>query len=198
MKDENQHDLLRKIFDAIPSMVFVVDEDVNIHEYNKAAADFLQLERSAVLKRRGGEMLHCIHSKEATEGCGHATFCEDCVIRNSVKKASEGNHIVRVRTKLEMLRGENKIELYALITTTPFLYDDQKLVLLVIEDISVIAELQRLIPICSFCHKIRDEKAVWSQIEAYFKNNWDVDFSHGLCPDCFEREMEKLGKKVGN
>jgi PAS domain-containing protein len=197
MKNENQHDLLRKIFDAIPSMVFVVDEDVNIHQYNKAAADFLRLERSAVLKRRGGEILHCIHSKEAAEGCGYATFCEGCMVRNSVKKASEGNRIVRVRTKLESLKGGNKIDLYALITTTPFLYKDQKLVLLVIEDISVITELQRMIPICSYCHRIRDEKAVWSQIEAYFKDTWDVDFSHGLCPDCYRKELENLHKQIG-
>lgn len=196
MNNENQSALLRKIFDAMPSMVFVVDDDVNIQEYNKAAADFLVIERSAILKRHGGEILQCIHSTEAPEGCGHAPFCEGCVIRNSVKSASKGNRIVRARTKMEVLRDGDKTEIYALITATPFSYEDQMLVLLVIEDISVIAELQRMIPICSLCHKIRDEKEVWSQIETYFKNNWDVDFSHSLCPDCYKKEMEKLDKEI--
>lgn len=196
MNNENQSGLLRKIFDAMPSMVFVVDDDVKIQEYNKAAADFLLIERLAILKHRGGEILQCIHSTEAPEGCGYAPFCEGCVIRNSVKSASEGYRIVRTRTRMEVLSGGNKTEIYALITATPFSNEDQKLVLLVIEDISVIAELQRMIPICSICHKIRDEKEAWSKIEAYFKDNWDVDFSHSLCPDCYKKEIDKLDKEI--
>ena len=76
----------------------------------------------------------------------------------------------------------NKIEIYALITASPFSFQDRQLVLLVIEDISEIAELYRMIPICSVCGKVRDDKESWMRVEAYFKNNWDVDFSHGLCP----------------
>jgi hypothetical protein len=175
-------------------MVFVVDEDVNVQECNKAAADFLLVDRHAVLKHRGGEILQCINSTKTPEGCGHAQFCKRCVVRNSVTSAYQDNRVVRARTKMEVIREGAKTNLYALITATPFAYKDQKLVLLVIEDISVIAELQRMITICSICHKIRDEKEAWSQIEAYFKNNWDVDFSHGYCPECYQQEMEKLGK----
>jgi PAS domain-containing protein len=187
--------LLREIFDAMPSMVFVVDSDVNVQEYNKAAADFLLIERNSILKHRGGEIFQCIHSTEAPAGCGHSSFCNGCVIRNSVKSSSEGNRIVRARTRMEVFREKNKTEIYALITATPFTYEDRNLVLLVIEDISEIAELQRMIPICSFCHKIRDEKEAWSQIETYFKNNWDIDFSHSLCPECYKKEMDKLNNE---
>lgn len=198
MNNENKAGLLRNIFDAMPSMIFVVDDDVNVQEYNKAAADFLLMERLSILKRHGGEILHCIHSTDVPEGCGRAPFCKGCVIRNSVKRASEGNRVERARIRLEVLRNGNKTEIYALITASPFTYNDKDLVLLVIEDISVIAELQRLIPICSICHKIRDEKEAWSQIEAYFKDNWDVDFSHSLCPDCYKTEMDKLYKEIRN
>jgi hypothetical protein len=65
-------------------------------------------------------------------------------------------------------------------------------VLLVIEDISEIAELHRLIPICSVCRKVRDDKESWMQVEAYFKSGWDVDFTHGFCPDCLQVEMDKI------
>ena len=196
MNNKKESGLLREIFDAMPSMVFVVDRDVNVQEYNKAASDFLLMERNSILKRRGGEIFQCIHSTEAPAGCGHAPFCKECVIRNSVKSASEGNRIVRARTRMEVFKEKNKTEIYALITATPFSYEDRNLVLLVIEDISVITELQRMIPICSICHKIRDEKEAWSQIEIYFKNNWDVDFSHGLCPECYKKEMDKLDNEI--
>ena len=185
-------DLMRKIFDAIPSMIFVVDDDVKVYEYNKAAADFLSMEQSAILKHRGGEILKCVHSTEAPGGCGLAPFCEGCVIRNSVKTAAAGGRIERTRTRLQVVRGEDVIEIYALITASPFSYDDNDIILLVIEDISEIAELQRMIPICSICRKVRDEKEAWSQIEGYFKKHWDINFSHGLCPDCYQKEINKL------
>ena len=69
-------ELLRQIFHAMPSMAFVVDEDVNVQEYNASAAEFLLMERVAILKHRGGEILQCIHSSESPGGCGNALFCE--------------------------------------------------------------------------------------------------------------------------
>ena len=50
MSDKNDSELIRKIFDSIPSLVFVVDEDVRVQEYNAAAAEFLLVERIAILK----------------------------------------------------------------------------------------------------------------------------------------------------
>ena len=184
-------DILRSVFDAIPSLIFVVDDDVRIQEYNAAAAELLLIERPAVLKRRGGEVMNCLHAADVPEGCGRAPACNDCVIRNSVAEALKGNRVVRHRKKLEMLRDGHKVEIYALITASPFHYDKRPLALLVIEDISEIAELQRLIPICSICKKVRDDKKSWFRLESYFKEHWDVDFSHGYCPECYKKEMDK-------
>ena len=112
--------MLRAVFDALPSLVFVVDQDVRIEEYNAAASDLLIAERKAVLKRRAGEILHCIHSSEVQEGCGRSPSCKDCIIRNSVTEAFEGHRVVRRRTRIELIRDGSKMELYALITASPF------------------------------------------------------------------------------
>lgn len=195
MKDDVNSDMLRAVFDAMPSLIFVVDDDVRIQEYNAAAADLLTVQRSAILKRRGGEVLHCLHATEVPEGCGRASFCQNCIIRNSVAEAFQGNRIVRRRTRIEVIQDDNKLEIYALITTSPFLYEERPLALLIIEDISEIAELRRMIPICSVCKKIRDEKESWFLVEAYFKEHWDVEFSHGLCPECYQIELDKLERE---
>ena len=192
MNEKEKRDMLRAVFDALPSLVFVVDQDVRIQEYNTAASDLLIAERKTVLKQRAGEILHCIHSSEVQEGCGRAPFCKDCIIRNSVTEVFQGNRVVRRRTRMELIRDGNKIEIYALITASPFSFQDRPLVLLVIEDISEIAELCRMIPICSVCGKLRDDKESWMRVETYFKNSWGVDVSHGYCPDCFKIEMDKL------
>lgn len=192
MNDSLDEGMFRSVFDALPSLIFVVDEDVRIQEYNAAAAEFLSGKRVAILKHRGGEVLHCLHSTDEPEGCGRGPFCKTCVIRNSVVEAFKGSRILRRRTKIDTIRDGNKTELYALITCSPFRYVDRPYVLLVIEDISIIAELRRMIPICSVCREVQDEKESWSRIEAYFKKKWDVDFSHGLCPKCYQNEMAKL------
>jgi len=50
-----------------------------------------------------------------------------------------------------------------------------------------IKTLQGLLPICSNCKKIRDDKGYWSQIETYIENHSDVHFSHSLCGDCSDK-----------
>ncbi len=47
-----------------------------------------------------------------------------------------------------------------------------------------IRELQDIIPICSSCKKIRDDKGYWNLLETYLNQHADLSFSHGLCPDC--------------
>jgi PAS domain-containing protein len=192
MDEREKADIIRAVFDALPSLVFVVDQDIRIQEYNAAAADFLTTGGPGVIKQRTGNILHCLHSMEVPEGCGEASFCANCIIRNSVMEAFEGKRVVRRRAKIELVREDEKVEMYALITTTPFEFLDRPLALLVIEDISEIAELQRMIPICVGCRKVRDDKDAWMGVETYFKRNWDVDFTHGYCPECYQIEMDKL------
>lgn len=47
-----------------------------------------------------------------------------------------------------------------------------------------VKQLSGLLPICSSCKKIRDDKGYWNQIESYIHDHSDAEFSHSLCPDC--------------
>lgn len=50
-----------------------------------------------------------------------------------------------------------------------------------------IATLRGIVPICSFCKQIRDDKGYWSQVEAYVSRHTEAEFSHSVCPDCFKK-----------
>ncbi|MCP4721174.1 MAG: hypothetical protein GY860_17105 [Desulfobacteraceae bacterium] len=50
-----------------------------------------------------------------------------------------------------------------------------------------INELSGLVPICSNCKKIRDDKGYWNQIESYIERHSQASFSHGICPDCSDK-----------
>ncbi len=52
-----------------------------------------------------------------------------------------------------------------------------------------IKQLQGLLPICSYCKKIRNDGNYWQQVEEYIGNHSEVKFSHGICPACYEKEM---------
>jgi len=60
-----------------------------------------------------------------------------------------------------------------------------------------IKQLGGLLPICSYCKKIRDDQNYWHQLERYIATRTDAKFSHGICPDCFEtvvkKELDALG-----
>jgi phosphoserine phosphatase RsbU/P len=49
--------------------------------------------------------------------------------------------------------------------------------------------LRGFIPICASCKKIRDDKGLWHNIEAYIQAHSDIDFSHGLCPQCKDNRL---------
>ncbi len=47
--------------------------------------------------------------------------------------------------------------------------------------------LQGLLPICAYCKKIRNDKNYWQQVEAYLGEHTQAQFTHGICPECFEK-----------
>lgn len=60
----------------------------------------------------------------------------------------------------------------------------EKLVRELQEALAKVTVLTGLLPICSHCKKIRDDKGYWNQIEEYIATHSDATFSHGLCPGC--------------
>ena len=59
-----------------------------------------------------------------------------------------------------------------------------------------VKQLHGLLPICSYCKKVRDDQNYWQQMEGYINQRTGSEFSHSVCPDCYERvlvpELEKL------
>lgn len=49
-----------------------------------------------------------------------------------------------------------------------------------------VKQLQGLLPICSYCKKIRSDGNYWEQVETYIADHSEAQFSHGICPDCYD------------
>lgn len=57
--------------------------------------------------------------------------------------------------------------------------------------------LEGMLPICSVCKRIRNDRHEWEQMEIYITHRSNADFSHGYCPDCASRIMEELNSMRG-
>jgi PAS domain-containing protein len=177
-------EMVGSLLDAMPSPTFLVDEDVTIVCLNKSSRDLLARESGGVLHRRAGEVMHCIHAQTTPEGCGRARHCRDCLIRNAVGRALREDVVVRERAKLE-LRSENGVrKVHMAIIASPFNHGGRRYAILQLEDISELVQLRKIVPICSVCKKVRNDAEYWEQLESYFRDSLDIDFSHGICPDC--------------
>jgi hypothetical protein len=57
-------------------------------------------------------------------------------------------------------------------------------------------DLRSVIPICANCKRIRDDEEFWDHVENYFKKHLDIDFTHGICPDCIQKLYPDLYAKL--
>jgi CheY-like chemotaxis protein len=68
------------------------------------------------------------------------------------------------------------------------------------EAVSRVKTLQGLLPICSYCKKIRNDRNYWQQVEAYISDHSEAQFSHGICPECYavyvQPELDRLQSRA--
>jgi DNA-binding response OmpR family regulator len=53
-----------------------------------------------------------------------------------------------------------------------------------------VKQLRGLLPMCSYCKKIRVDDKYWQQLEGYLTDHSDAEFSHGICPECFPSVLD--------
>jgi hypothetical protein len=189
-------DYSRALLDAVPLPIFLVDEDVRIFDFNTAAAQLLNGEKGDVLLRRSGEAMHCVHASEVAASCGRGPSCQDCVVRNSVRAAWQGNEIVRQQTQMDLRHAGGSRAVQLLVTAVPTVIRAERRVLLVLEDISELVHLRRLLPICSHCKRIRDDREYWHSLESYLSTRLNLDLTHGICPTCVEKMRAELRQSI--
>jgi len=61
-----------------------------------------------------------------------------------------------------------------------------------------VKQLQGLLPICSYCKKIRNDRNYWEQVDAYITSHSEARFSHGVCPDCYEIHLKPQLERLPN
>jgi hypothetical protein len=69
----------------------------------------------------------------------------------------------------------------------------EKLIAELKKSISEIKQVQGIIPICSYCHNIRNDEGAWDRVDSYVSKHSDAKFSHGICPECLVKIRSEAG-----
>jgi len=60
------------------------------------------------------------------------------------------------------------------------------------ETMAKMKQLRGLLPMCSYCKRIRSDQNYWEQVESYISQHTDAQFSHGICPPCYAKALAEV------
>ena len=186
--DEQDSTLLSAVIDAIPSPVLVVDDDFRVHGANSAARPLLSESVHSLTA------IQCLYHGEPKSTCGKGPHCRACFIVRSVDESFESHAAVTRAGRINQGAGSRQV----LVSAAPLNVRGKPLVVLSIQNIHEIAHPGRLIPICTHCKKIRNEREYWDTVEDYFERHLDLEFSHGICPECLDEIYPEISERVKN
>ena len=90
-----------------------------------------------------------------------------------------------------LIRVYNMLEVRLLYLETKKLFDQVEAANRELtQALSEVKVLRGILPICAYCKKIRDDKDYWQSVEKYISSRTDAQFSHGFCPECFEKHVK--------
>ena len=89
------------------------------------------------------------------------------------------------------LSAERKAAMQALARQVMALLELRRVSARMAEVLDKIRTLHGLLPICAWCKRIRDDQGYWQQVEAYVHEHTGADFTHGICPECLEKQRPK-------
>ena len=186
--------LLRKLVAAIPDIVLQTDMDGNIVFANEVALRFAGL--VSVEELIGKNAFSFVDPEYQDKAREHLAL-----ILEGQRGPTESRMTFRPDQEFcfEMNGGLLRDELgtpYGMVflirdcTERKRLEDDLQKRLAELQEASVhISTLQGILPICSYCHRIRNDQECWEQLEQYISEHSDAQFSHGLCPDCLKEHF---------
>lgn len=191
-------ELYRTLVEQANEAIIIVREG-RIAFSNDTLSKILGIPKEYIIGRDIAEFLHSEH--------------REAVLDNYIKRVS-GEYVPRVYDF--KISDVNKNERWVTISSTKINWEHGSAVMALLTDITDrkklesereqmidnlkvaladVKTLSGLLPICSSCKKIRDDKGYWNQIEVYIRDHSEADFSHSICPDCARKLYPEIKLK---
>lgn len=96
---------------------------------------------------------------------------------------------------IKKVKGQPRMVVWVSFNITQLrntIHEKESLIVDLQEAMKEIKTLRKILPICSYCKKIRDDKGYWSQVESYIHHHTGTEFSHGICEECAKTHYPEL------
>lgn len=133
------------ILENLQSMVFVVNKDMEILDYNSALKNHVQKDDKDILNKRCGNVLGCMYAVEQNQLCGLTTECDKCVLNKAIIETSLGRAPIdrQMLSRFFYFKGKKRQNHY-IYSTRYIEFENKKLILIVLDDVTELEE-KRLI-----------------------------------------------------
>jgi len=190
--------LYRKIFKNSPVGMVLCDSAGQAVEANDAICKIVGATKEQLLAQN-------YHNLESWKKSG---------LSDTANTAVSSGKAATIKTTMTTSFGK---DITVNVNILPFADDTEEYVLFTFDDLAevkkiedererLIEELQKVIeevrtlrgilPICSFCKKVRDDKGYWERVDVYITKHSLADISHGICPDCLKKYYPDAKKTI--
>ena len=133
----------------------------------------------------GDELDDLSHAVDHMRGNMHHAFTRQKMVEEQLDQHRQNlEHIVAERT-LTLEQANEKLQM-EIVERKKIEGEREALIIDLKDALKQVKHLSGMLPICSHCKKIRDDKGYWNQVEAYITQHSEAEFSHGLCPECLK------------
>ncbi len=189
---EKERQELKLIIDSSPIIVFYKDKEGRLLRVNKTFSEALKMPEEDFV----GKTVFDLYSSEIAQGMtddDHEVLKSGHPKLNIIERYESASGIRWVQTDKVPIFDKNGIPVGLIgftqdITERKAAEEErEKLIFELKEAFSKIKQLSGMLPICSSCKKIRNDKGYWTHIEAYIRDHSEAEFTHGICPECFKK-----------
>jgi PAS domain S-box-containing protein len=179
----------QQLLDNIPVPIFIKNEKYIYTGCNKKFEDFLSMDRQDIIGKSTfdiapAKLATVYHEKDAELMNNPGVQ----IYEFEVKGKNSNRQVIFHKATFEKPNGKIDGLIGAILDITKRKKAEKE------KDI-VMETLRGIIPICSICKNIRDDKGFWNKVEHYIQKHSLADFTHGICPDCAEKHYPEFYSK---
>ncbi len=198
-------EMLENVTQGITESILLISKDFKVQWVNKTALDQTGYEMGDLLGNYCYKVTHCQESpcKPPHDQCPVKVFQEtgNPVSLSHIHFDKRGDKKF-IEVSLYPVKNEKGevvqfVHVSKDITERKQVEEAREKLIRELEDaLSQIKQLKGLLPICSYCKKIRDDRNYWHAVESYITEHSEAVFSHGVCPDCHKKFIEPQLKQL--
>ena len=181
-----ERNLLRTLIDNLPDFIYVKDAERRFITANPAVARLMGVKSPDDLIGKRDEDFYPERAAAQFKADEEKVFHGEPVISKSEPNTDHHGRVTEILTTKVPLR-DNAGKIVGLVGISRDITELKQRERDLQETLSQVKTLQGLLPICAFCHKIRNDDGRWEKLESYISSRTDTSFTHGFCPDCGEK-----------